>query len=145
MTAKEYLNQIYRLKIRIEAKTEQLQELRGLVSFSNGLRYDKERVQTSPKPGMPEEVDRMIDLEIELEREINRYVQLKDTIIDQIGRLENPLYAQLLYKRYVLNNRLSDIARSGGLRYSYRGINKLHKKALLAFSEKYSKEFDEKS
>jgi hypothetical protein len=53
MTVKEYLHQAYRLDQRIKSDTMEAQNLREMAGSVSGLRYDKDRVQTSKNTDAP--------------------------------------------------------------------------------------------
>lgn len=83
MQAKQYLKELRRLDICIN---QQMQEKAALYSSTIGAaRTDKDRVQTSGSGDMmPKLIQRLIDLEAEIDREINNFVDQKRKMIRQI-------------------------------------------------------------
>ena len=84
MTAKEYLEQYRRLKIEIDSKTEQLEELREFaksVSHSSGAGG---HAGVSDKVGKT--VAKIIDLENEISCQIDKLLELKKEIESTIAK-----------------------------------------------------------
>ena len=99
----------------------------------NAIDYG-ERVQTSPSADeIPNEVIRRAELEADISRKIERFLQLKHKIINEIQSLDNAVYVSILYKRYVEYKSLEEIAVE--MNYSYRQIKRLHGLALLDFKK----------
>ena len=129
---KEYLRQLRRLELCIEQRQEELNRLRELIGC-NAIDYG-ERVQTSPSAdSIPNEVIRRAELEADISRKIERFLQLKHKIINEIQSLDNAVYVSILYKRYVEYKSLEEIAVE--MNYSYRQIKRLHGLALLDFKK----------
>ena len=127
---KEYLRQLRRLEVCIEQRQEELNRLRELIGC-NAIDYG-ERVQTSPSAdSIPNEVIRRAELEADISRKIERFLQLKHKIINEIQSLDNAVYVSILYKRYVEYKSLDEIAVE--MNYSYRQVLRLHGMALQEF------------
>lgn len=127
---KEYLRQLRRLELCIEQRQEELNRLRELIGC-NAIDYG-ERVQTSPSAdSIPNEVIRRAELEADISRKIERFLQLKHKIINEIQSLDNAVYVSILYKRYVEYKSLEEIAVE--MNYSYRQVLRLHGMALQEF------------
>ena len=139
MTAKEYLRQIYTANTHINILLRHRDDLRAQLYRGTGSVQITERVQTSPEGDPYIRLIAKIDgIERKINREIDRLVNLKQTIIKQIMALDNPRYAEVLYDRYVLMMTWEDIATGLGdldLRWVYR----LHGKALQEFEEQVLK------
>jgi len=131
---KEYLRQLRRLEVCIEQRQEELNRLRELIG-SHAIDYG-ERVQTSPSAdSIPNEVIRRAELEADISRKIERFLQLKHKIINEIQSLDNAMYVSILYKRYVEYKSLEEIAVE--MNYSYIHIKRLHGYALLEFKKRF--------
>lgn len=128
MKAKEYLSQAYRLDQRINSKIEQVASLNELAtkctSTITGMPHNPNK-STSP---MADAVSKIIDLEDEINRDIDRLVDLKREIVDVIRAVEQPEYQTLLEKRYLCFFTWEKIAVD--MNYGIDNIFKLHKKAL---------------
>lgn len=131
-TPKEYLRQLRTAEIKIEQKEEELERLKSsLESISTGT--DSERVQTTPRDKVSEDVPQMVDLKREIESDIKELLILKNKIINEIQSMDNPVYINILYKRYVQYKSLEEIAVE--MSYSYVHIRRLHGYALIQFSK----------
>lgn len=133
MKAKEYLQQLQRLDTMINQKIKELGDLRLMSQSVCGIDYSKERVQSSPSGDAPfvKPVLRMIELEQEINAEIDRFVDEKHEIINQIQALQNPKHIDILYKHYVEFKRLEIVAVE--MNFTYQYIVELHGTALKEF------------
>lgn len=136
MKAKEYLQQLQRLDTVINQKIKEVQALRVQARSTGGFDYSKERVQSSPSGDAPfvKTICRIIDLEAEINAEIDRFVDEKHKIINQIQGLKNSDYISLLFKRYVEFKSLERICVE--MNFSYDYIKHLHGYALKDFEDK---------
>lgn len=136
MKAKEYLQQLQRLDTVINQKIKEVHDLRLQAQSTGGIDYSKERVQTSPSGDAPfvKPICRIIDLEAEINAEIDKFVDEKHKIINQIQGLKNSDYIALLFKRYVEFKSLEKICVE--MNFSYDYIKHLHGYALQDFEDK---------
>lgn len=136
MKAKEYLQQLQRLDTVINQKIKEVHNLRLQARSTGGLDYSKERVQSSPSGDAPfvKPICRIIDLEAEINAEIDKFVDEKHKIINQIQSLKNSDYISLLFKRYVEFKKFETIAVE--MNFSYDYIKHLHGYALKDFEDK---------
>lgn len=136
MKAKEYLQQLQRLDTVINQKIKEVQDLRLQAQGTGGLDYSKERVQSSPSGDAPfvKPICRIIDLEAEINAEIDKFVDEKHKIINQIQGLKNSDYISLLFKRYVEFKSLEKICVE--MNFSYDYIKHLHGYALQDFEDR---------
>ena len=131
MTSKEYLSQAYHLDQRINSKIEQISSLNELstkcTSTITGMPH-------SPNKGtskMADTVAKIVDLENEINRDIDRLVDLKHEITTKVNEVPNHEYRTLLEMRYICMKRWDEIAMAMG--YELRYLYKLHSKALIFF------------
>lgn len=138
MWAKEYLQQLRRLDTVIDQKIKELDDLRSMSTSVGSIDYSKERVQTSPSGDAPfvKIVNKMIELDEEINRDIDDFVDRKHKIINEIQSLENTKHIQILFKKYVEYKTFEQI--SVEMNYTYQYIVLLHGYALKEFSQKYS-------
>ena len=137
MTPKEYLMQVQRLNVLIDQRIKEVSDLRHHDGIS-GIDYSKERVQTpssSHETPFVKVVEKIILLKEQINGLINEYADLKNKIIGEIQALSNPVYIQILYKKYVEFKRLEVIAVE--MNYSYDYIKHAHGYALQDFGNKY--------
>lgn len=130
MQAKQYLKELKRLDTCIN---QQLQEKAALYTSTIGAaRTDKDRVQTSGSGDMmPELIQRLLDLEAEIDKEIDNFADQKRKMIRQIQGLKNETYVSLLYRRYVEFKSLEEIAVE--MNYTYQHTRRMHGYALAEF------------
>lgn len=98
--AQEYLEQIPKLNVMIENKMAEVAQWRdvalGITSHSEG-----ERVQSSgSQQKMADAINRVIDLQAEINGMIDRLIDLKQEIIRTIEQLNATEY-DVLHKRYI--------------------------------------------
>lgn len=138
MKAKEYLQQLQRLDAVINQKIKELEGLRSTLSSVGSIDYAKDRVQTNPSPDAPfvRTLERITDLEGEIDREIDSFVDKKHQIINEIQGLSNAVHIQILFKRYVEFKRLEVI--SVEMNYTYAYTRELHGYALQDFERTYT-------
>ena len=134
-TAKEYLQEIQRYKYAIENKLKQRERLLESISYIEGVSYDHDRVQTSPRDALSENVIRILDLDKEIEETVHAYNEQMNKRINQINSLDRPEFVAILFKRYVEMKKFEMIAIE--LDYDYWYTCQLHGYALQAFSEKF--------
>lgn len=130
MTTKEYLLQIKLLDKKIEANLELLDTLRAkLVSVTS--KFDENKVQSSGGVNFDDTLARVVDLEAKINKEIDNYINLKAKVSSEINGMKDNTLALILFKRYVLNKTLAEIAKE--LNYSYDHVRHLHGQALMEF------------
>lgn len=132
MTAREYLSEVQRLQTIIEQKQERIKEIRESASTVRAVRFDLEKVQGGGHTDrIGEAVAKIVDLETEVEGDMMNLLYRQHEIVNQIQKVDNPLYMQLLFKRYYEGKDFQRI--TDEMRISYRYSLNLHKKALKAF------------
>ena len=134
MTGKEFLSEYGKLKSCIRSKKAQLVELQDSMTSLKAIRYDKDRVQSSPSR------DPMLDGMIKIEeksnsiaRDITRLTDMGDDIINRLNRMRSPALMDLLTRRYIRGESFEDIA--VGMGYSYKTALNYHGDALLEFED----------
>ena len=127
---KEYLRQIRLFDICIKQKEAELAAMRSELENMSAA-VTGERVQTSAKDKMSEKVSHIVDLEAQIIRDKESFLRMKDRIINEIQGLDNSVYVDILYKRYVEYKQLEEIAVE--MNYSYRQVLRLHGFALQEF------------
>lgn len=138
MEAKEYLKGIKKADTIINEKLKELDQLRG-------MRY---KVTQTLKPvmvsgggthgGFTDASDSLIDLEREIDRDIDRFVDLKREAGSLLAQLENPLHYQVLHRRYIMGETFEQIATE--INYTYRWVCIIHGRALEAFQKVLDKQ-----
>ncbi len=126
--ARVYLSRAYRLNQRIDAKLEQLMQLRSL-SQRCTVAFGGERVShTRNVTSMENVIVKIVEAEKRLDAQIDRFVDLKEEIQQTIDVLPDPDCRLLLELRYLAMKRWMDVAGEMNISRTYAHI--LHEKAL---------------
>lgn len=133
LTAKQYLDQLRVIDTKINQKMEELADLMTAATSTGAIDYSKDRVQTSPQNAQENRICKYVDLDAEINREIDEFVDIKHRVTKEIQELNVDYYIKILFKVYVQYKTVKDAANEIGLSYQY--ARDLHKKALKAFEE----------
>ena len=118
MKAKAYLMQIQKLDLMIENKMAEKARFQGMARNTSPS-YGGERVQTTRNPHrMEDAICDYIDIDREIDRRIDEFVDTKNKIIQIIEKLDASEY-DLLHKHYVQYMDLQVIADKKGKSYSW--------------------------
>ncbi|MDW7658329.1 MAG: DUF1492 domain-containing protein [Bacillota bacterium] len=128
MTAKEYLGQAYRLDQRINSKLEQVTLLNTLATKCTTTLTGMPRNPNQATATMADVVDKIIDLQTEINHDIDTLVDLKRDMVRIIKSVENTEYQTILELRYLCFKTWEQIAAEMG--YELRYIFKLNGRAL---------------
>lgn len=139
MTAKEYLNNLRKLKRRLNNKKRQCENIRENIEFLRGIDYSKDKVQTSAKDPMSETMATLLDLEHEVEEEIQKYTEQYNETVNRINSMSRKEYIDILTMRYLEDDyrkrKFEYIACE--IDYSYDRTCHMHGEALQEFERKY--------
>lgn len=133
MRAKDYLGQIRRLDMRIGQRITELNQMRERLSILTGIEYSRDKIQATPTSGN-KQIEKIVDFENEILQMITDETDLKNKIIAEIQILDNALYADILFRRYVECLSFERIACDMGYAYNY--VCNLHGNALKSFENK---------
>lgn len=100
MTAKEYLSKVKKTNIKISTKLSELSELQSLAYTVKAINTN-EKVQSSHINNSGKVIDRIIDMQNEINSEIDSLVELKAEARNKINKIENETYKQLLINYYI--------------------------------------------
>lgn len=132
MTAKEYLNQARTLDMLINTKQSELYKLR-LMATSVSSPSITEKVQSSGDNTAMRIIDKIVDLQNEINLEIDKLADLKSQIRDEIKQVNDPVERILLTERYINNKSWIEIANM--MHYTERQVHNIHGKSLKHFSK----------
>lgn len=135
MNAKAYLKQIRKLDIQIDDNTEELSRLNALATKVTSV-LSGEVVSRTRDTDTMKTVDKIIELREEINRDVDRFVDLKREAKRLLSMLatEDEFYFKVLNSRYVLYKTWEQIACDLGFSYQYV-CGDLHGKALQAFQK----------
>ena len=139
METKVYLQQINRLDRMIKNKLTELAQLKELTYGISAI-SNEERVQTTLDPDkFSGKIAKIIEIENKIDSLVDEYVDKKQIIVSQIDQMENEVYYEILFARYVGKKTFEKIADE--MSYSWRQIIRLHGRALQEFEKKYGKTY----
>ena len=135
MKHKDCLRRLRKLDMSINQKIKERDSLRDAATRISGANYARAPVSGGRKQcaGYTGIVERLVDLEREIEAEIDRFVDERHETINRIQSLDNPMYADILFQRYVEYKPLYQIANE--MRYSYSRVRHIFGEALKEFSK----------
>ena len=142
MSAKEYLSEIQKMKRRVDVLQRRMAELRTQVEGIKAITYDTDRVQASAENRLEINMLKLVDCEhryITAVANLHSSIQIRER---QIGKLDNPVFVELLCMRYIDGFSLKRIAEElhqshPDKNYGEDYIRHLHGWALQAFEKKY--------
>lgn len=128
---KSYLSKIASTDALITQLQGLVCELRGQL---NGQNYtlNPDKVQTSgPKDNMTAIIDKIVDFEADINRNIDKLVDQKRETAELIEKVPDQTQRALLIGRYVCRKEWTVLAAE--MNYCVQNLYKIHGKALLAF------------
>lgn len=137
MNAEEYLGQILHYDTIIKVNNSQINDMRLKIIPGGAIDYSADKVQTSPEDYFAEKMAEFVDDIKPLEAEIIFCKKQRNKIIKEIKSLSNPVYIDVLNKRYVEGKRLRRIAEEKS--YTYSWTRHLHRRALNMFEKEVLK------
>ena len=140
MKPKEYLRQVKYLDKEIEAKLRLIEDCKAKAESTGRFNTDS-KVQSSESQGFSDWIDKVIDLERDVNQEIDELIELKKRINNQINNMDNSFYRLILVNHYLLDLSLAEIAAKYTYNYSY--IKHAHGHALLEFKKNNEEIFNE--
>ena len=124
MTAKQYLSQIRRIKMRVAALSEQLACMKEVAGLASSVISDLPRSPNRNIYKLENEVIKQLEWEEKIEGELNRLEEINATI----AAVADPTLQTLLVKRYVGGETWEKIATD--LFVSIRHVYRFHDEAL---------------
>lgn len=130
MGAKEYLSQAKYLDLRINSKIQQVTALNDLATKATSTLTGMPHNPNSAVSTMADAIGKIIDLQVEINRDIDELVDLKREIGETIKAVPDVELQTILEKRYLCFQSWEQIAAS--MNYEIRWLYRLHGKALEA-------------
>lgn len=124
MTPKEYLQQYREAVRRKDAIITHIAELRATC--------EQLRTEDGRRVSLEKAVAALVDAQERTASEVARLAKLEAEITATIDNVQDP-YRTLLYERYINGKTWEQIAVD--MHYSYRGVTKMHGRALQALKE----------
>lgn len=134
MEPKKYLQQIRLYDSRINTKLEELHHLKEMVlRITPTLKDDVVSGGGGSQDKLADAVTKIVDLEEEVNRDIDRYVNAKQEISATLDKLTDPDQLQVLHMRYVQYKAWEQIACD--MHMSYRNVCYIHGKGLQSVNQ----------
>ena len=130
MLAKDFLNQAFLIDQRIRSKSEQIRTLNEIATSCSATLTGMPRNPNRGGSRMADAVCKMIDLENEIARDMDRLIEVKREIVTVINTVDDVVLRTLLEKRYLCGATWEEI--SVDLCFNRRWTFRLHDKALEA-------------
>ena len=134
MTAKEYLSQARYLDARINTKIKQLEALNTLATSATSVLTGMPHSPNKATSKMADIVDKIVDLQAEINRDIDALVDLKGEMRSKLEMVPAEDYKAILEMRYLCFMSWEQIASNLGLSVPY--TYKLHDRALKGFESR---------
>ncbi len=136
MDVKEFLSQHKLIDDSINAKLEEIKELRALATRLSPSLTGESHSKGTISDRVGRTAAKIADLENEVNDEIDRLVELKTEIRAMVSSLGDVLLRNLLERRYILGMGWEKIAEDMG--YTPRHITRLHNQAIARLQLLYS-------
>jgi hypothetical protein len=121
---KQYLSQVSKLKSELALLDEMRDEL-----YKTPIQNITDMPKANTKPNIQEEkVCNFVDKEAWLLEEIERLQKMEEEILGKISNLKDSRCRQVLYRKYIMCEKIESIAKS--LDQSIRTVTILHKKGI---------------
>ena len=134
MTTKQYLQQARKLDQRIDAKIKQIDGLKDLaLKITTTLSKGKTNGGPVVDSKTANAIDRIIDLENEINADINALVTIKRVIRDAVSKIDDDRYKLVLELYYLNKMSWEEVAVFMGI--TWRHTLRLHGEALLKFKK----------
>ena len=122
--AKEYLKQAFYLDKRINSKLEQVESLNALATKATSTLSDMPKSPNRGSSKLEDTIVKIVDLQEEINRDIDKLVDLKAEMVGTIKQIQNKELQVILEKRYLCYETWEKIAVD--MNYDIRHIHRLH-------------------
>ncbi len=130
MTSKEFLDQGYRIDVMIDAKVEQIANLRNMLTKLNPEMTDMPKNPNRGTSKVEDTIVKIVSLEEEVNRDVDRLIDIKDKIMKAIDAVPDKQERTLLTLRYLNYKTWEEIAFK--LNCSVRYVHVIHSRALVS-------------
>ena len=130
MQAKQYLKQVYRCNELLKNGFNEIENLRAMSTSIASPDLTKEKVSATPSYEAPfaNAINKLVDLEKQMDEEMVQYFNLKADIRDTIYRVEDVKRVLVLRYRYIEFMTWDSIAVR--MDYSIKQLHRIHNAAL---------------
>lgn len=134
MTAKEYLEYVRSLEVRLRMKEERIAQLQHDICSLQALDYANDKITGGSPIDVSDKIARLDELIRDTNREWDELIEMREQAKALIAKLESATQQEVLTKRYIQNKRWEQIAVE--LNITWRHTFRIHRAALKEFSQK---------
>lgn len=131
--SKKYLQQIRLYDSHISTKLEERLRLKEMLTKITPTLKDDVVSGGGSQDKLADAVAKIVDLEAEIDRDIDRYVEAKREVSGTLDKLTDPDQLKVLHMRYVQHKTWEQIACD--MNMTYRNVCYIHEKGLQAVNE----------
>ena len=139
---KEYLSKVRYIDNEIDAKEEIKSQMRKRLTSVKATQYREIDVQGGVRKTNEDRILEYIEYSENINELIDKLINLKMTVVEQIEQIDDGLYRTILTERYVNNRKWDDVAEILGYEDT-RPLFRIHNDALREFGK--VNKFDTKS
>ena len=133
MTAKEYLMRVRNLDKLINSKCREIDSLQKQIISLQSVQVCERVITSQTGDSMQRTIERIIDMQSEINSEIDRLIDLKAEVSNKINQLTDNRYITVLTDYFINCMTFEDIANEE--KYSRRQITRLFGNALQSFQK----------
>lgn len=134
MNAKEYLEYVRSLEVRLRMKEERIAQLQHDICSLQALDYAKDKITGGSPIDVSDKIARLDELIREANEEWDELIEMREQAKTLIAKLESATQQEVLTKRYIQNKRWEQIAVE--MNITWRHTFRIHRAALDGFSQK---------
>lgn len=123
---REFLRRPMRLASLIQLKQSQLKELYYML-LPSGIRYDQDKVISTPEEKLAEIVAKMDEIEREIIELYRKKLTADQEVVDLIATLKKPDHINIMQMRYIERMSYKEIADATG--FTEENVYKIHQSA----------------
>lgn len=131
--AKEFLKQVRLCDIHINNMLEEKARLKALALKITSTWGAAPVSGSRSQDKMGDAIAKIVDLEREIDKAVDEYVDKKKEVIAVLEKIQNPDQLEVLYKRYIQYESFEQISNEMGM--TYRNVCNIHVKALQSVNE----------
>ena len=131
--AKAYLKKVKLYDTHIDNKLAELERLKAMVTKITQTWKEDVVSGSRSQDKIGDAVSRIVDLQKEINKDIDSFVDMKQEILDLVDKIEDADQLNVVYKRYILYETFEQIACE--MHMTFRNVCYIHGKALETVAE----------
>ena len=135
-TAEKYLKKVSMMKKRLLLVEDELEVVNGLLTKVTSGPLQQDVVMTSRDLTKQENlIVELSELKDKYNNLFEEYKDVREEVIGEILELENPVYSNILYYRFIEEKKFDEISEK--INYSYRWTQELYQRSVKEFALKH--------